>query len=389
MKRTMALLCAGALLCGLTACTSDEVKQEGLSPAAGGVQTNEAASAETSEAQTSAAQTTTQASSAKPAPDENSVTIATGQEQSPVDRLETVDYWFETEEEYREREEFPETTEDIFPDDEPLHEDDPDGAEIPLDEYIPLSAEDVYVYIEDENSLTTDTESFTLQVEYRGDAASEYCFGTYYTLKKEDETQRGVWHEVPFSENKFFNDIGLIINSEYPRNSISVSLSDRDYAQPLTAGIYCVDIELCDGVKKSMVFAVNEAYIPLSEGDILVEFTESEYYLGTDSVRIRLTYVGEDSGAGYDIGSSYSLEKWNDGWQSVPFAENAAFTLMAYQVGGGIDSNEITLGISDDMFAQPLTGGRYRITKSLCDGVSAQLEFELLVECCSIEAADE
>ena len=125
--------------------------------------------------------------------------------------------------------------------------------------------------------------------------------------------------------------------------------------------------------------AIEENHIPLEEKDVVVELNGEEFTTGTDSVQLTLTYVGENGGYDYTLGSEYSLEKWGDNgdWRSVPFAENVGFNAMGYLFGGTNKTTSFTVSLAEYMYAEPLTAGSYRITKPLCDGVNAYAVFVL------------
>ncbi|MGN0687757.1 MAG: immunoglobulin-like domain-containing protein [Oscillospiraceae bacterium] len=125
--------------------------------------------------------------------------------------------------------------------------------------------------------------------------------------------------------------------------------------------------------------ALEENHIPLEEKDVVAELSGEEFEIGTESVQLTLTYVGENGGYDYTLGSEYSLERWGDNgdWQSVPFAENVGFNAMGYLFGGRNTTASFTVSLADYMYAEPLSAGTYRVIKPLCGEVSISAVFEL------------
>ena len=120
-------------------------------------------------------------------------------------------------------------------------------------EITPLSENDIVIEIAQGQEITSDTDVLTLKIRYVGDAENaQYCFGCYYTLKTWDNSI-GDWREVQFGENIGFDELGYLIGSDCPENSISVWLKDDYYTEPLAAGSYLVEIEI-DGIVFSATF---------------------------------------------------------------------------------------------------------------------------------------
>lgn len=205
--------------------------------------------------QTSAASTTTAAK----APDETVVTTATEQPSTTAQTSSTT----------------AQTTafSSTVPSERPIEI--PEEPDEPI-ELLPLTENDIVIEIAQGQEITSDTDSLTLNIRYVGDAENaQYCFGCYYTLKTWDNSI-GDWREVQFGENIGFDELGYLIGSDCPENSISVWLNDSYYAEPLAAGSYLVEIEI-DGI----VFAATFEYKLIDEN--------SGYVI--DSAEGRLTLV--------------------------------------------------------------------------------------------------
>ncbi len=143
-------------------------------------------------------------------------------------------------------------------------EQEPDIPEIQPNEpeIIPLTADDVRMELKHDGIITTDTEYFTVEFTYVGDADHLYCFGCDYSLRKWAGDD---WADVEFSDNAAWNALGYLIGKESPKNSIGVSLSDDFYAEPLTAGTYLLVKPLCDGVVLEESFEIKS-----TENDLII-----------------------------------------------------------------------------------------------------------------------
>lgn len=116
-----------------------------------------------------------------------------------------------------------------------------------------LMENDIMLEIAEGIYITSDKQYITLNVTYFGNAENaEYCFGSNYTLKRWDDGL-GDWKTVEFAPDSAFDAMGYLIGSDYPQNSIIVSLNDDFYAQPLEAGSYLVELEI-DGITFSTTF---------------------------------------------------------------------------------------------------------------------------------------
>ncbi|MBQ4165682.1 MAG: hypothetical protein IJD85_05100, partial [Oscillospiraceae bacterium] len=135
--------------------------------------------------------------------------------------------------------------------DEPQDIDAPDYPDFV--EPVPLTEYDIMLEIPDGYTLTSDMSSFRVDLTYIGTAENaEYCFGSSYTLKYWNDSF-GDWTNVPFGANSAFDALGHLIGSNCPHNSITVSLNDDFYAEPLEAGSYLVEIEI-DGITFDVMF---------------------------------------------------------------------------------------------------------------------------------------
>ncbi len=253
MKRYISmLLCAAVLTASVSGCASDEVRND--APAAGGESKVESTviSATTAENTTNSSVVVT-----SPAQPPQTVTTATEVSEDSSVSAEVATTAKGTQAPAEESTEQPE--------------------EVTMEaEYIPLTENDVVMTLPTEE-LTTDTEKFTVQFEYVGEHRGEYCFGCEYTLKKWSD--EGEWVDFPLGENAAFNSLGYIIGSDSPRNSITVSLADDFYAQPVTAGTYLLVKPFCDGMVLEQTFVVKSV-----ADDLVVESESGTLTLVIDEI---------------------------------------------------------------------------------------------------------
>lgn len=245
MKKYISMLLCAVVL-AMTGCASNEVNS-GNAPAAGGDTTSATVSTTaeaTTAAQTTLAVTTTTTTPDAPVESDEAVSDESGDSTASVPPAESTVI---SEPHIPE-----EVTEEDVPEIEPV-----------FPEYVPMTSDDVMMELKYDGVLTTDTERFTVEFTYIGDAHSEYCFGCDYSLRKWNDNG---WEDVEFSEFAAWNALGYLIGKDCPKNSITVSLSDDFYAQPLTAGTYLLVKPMCDGVVLEQSFEIKG-----TDGDLLIE----------------------------------------------------------------------------------------------------------------------
>ena len=246
------LLCAAVLTTAVTGCTSDEVSSSGNAPAAGGqVATDSTASSTTDVEPGSKPVVTTVAITSGTTV---AVTTTAPEESNEISDDDTHDVPVANEPSESATVSQPYIPEEQEPDTPEIQPDEPEN--------IPLTADDVRMELKHDGIITTDTENFTVEFTYIGDADHLYCFGCDYSLRKWVDDD---WADVEFSDNAVWLMLGYLIGKESPKNSISVSLSDDFYAEPLTAGTYLLVKPLCDGVVLEETFEIKS-----TENDLVI-----------------------------------------------------------------------------------------------------------------------
>lgn len=120
---------------------------------------------------------------------------------------------------------------------------------------------------------------------------------------------------------------------------------------------------------------------PLRESDVEMTVAEETITDETERLTLRYRYVGGVVGAEYCFGADYTLERLTDGeWRVVPFSENAAFDELGYLIGTESPNQYTEVSLRDDFYAEPLTGGTYRVVKPIGD-VTLTAEFEIQALC--------
>ena len=279
--------------------------------------------------------------------------------------------------------EVPSATQDISAEFEIFEEGQSVATEIP-----------VTVTVDGGDTVSLGTDSIMLSLTYTGDSG-EYSYGSSYSLERFDENS-SEWVHIPFAEDVFFYLLAHIVSPESPHNTLTVSLSDSTYAQPLTAGRYRVGIGVTTPRDLFCEFVLTDAeppaedpetqetteteYIPLTDTDVIMEIAhDGDITTDTEAFTLNFTYVGTNTEHEYMFGCDYMLQRLDDNgeWNDVRFAENAAFVSLGYTISSSYPENSITVSLRDASYAEPLEAGTYRVVKHICDGVTLMQAFEI------------
>ncbi len=143
-----------------------------------------------------------------------------------------------------------------------------------------LTENDVLLTLPNGSVYTSDDKKVKVEISYIGAADSaEYCFGCDYTLYKwSNET--GDWAVVPFSDNAAFNALGYLIGTDCPTNSITVSLADDFYAEPLTAGTYLIVKPITADIELKTTFEYKDV-----EGGVVIEQESGKLELKINEIK--------------------------------------------------------------------------------------------------------
>ncbi len=223
-------------------------------------------------------------------------------------------------------------------------------------------------------AITAETPQIDLTFEYTGeDDFAEFTFGHEYRLEK-FAADDGEWEQVPFSEIGW-DDIGLIVGSENPKQHDTVYLDDKYYTEPVTDGMYRIVKEI-SGKEFYAEFTVGDPeFIPHSL-DVGFTVKGADWFeVDNESKQLTLSYTYTTDNL--HIYSDFRLQKrGKDGkWQEVPFAEGMGFDDYVIILDKDNPYAEETITLSDSMFKEPLETGTYRLLKDLCDCHTATAVF--------------
>ncbi len=234
--------------------------------------------------------------------------------------------------------------------------------------------------IESDGVITTDTESIKLYVEYIGKSAEEkFITGAEYALQKYDGDR---WSAFPFAEEMSWIAIAYEISAESCK-AFTVSLDDKLYREPVTAGKYRV-LKDISGVVFAEEFTVSDA-APESDSagaptdkDIRMTVIDSgDITTDTKQIKAKIEYIGNSDSANYYTGVNYELEKFNGGeWKKVPFAEDMYWNDIALELGKESRTQTIAVELDSSVYSEPVTTGKYRVVKYINGGVF-YAEFEI------------
>ncbi len=237
------------------------------------------------------------------------------------------------------------------------------------------------------NTFTTDDAEFTVEYEYIGGPEyAEYMYGYEYYLEK---LNNGKWEKVKFIDGMGFDDVGILIGTDYKKRTQTFSLNDgKTYEKELDPGSYRV-------VKK----IENETYyiefrIEPSENYKMPEFkkeyatvsiSDNKNVFTTDDKKFILEFrYSDDAPYGeYGFGHNFRLERQNDNGKWTDIELNNDFITCDCIPTIGTEYSPFTMEIplinEDDnpRYKEPLETGKYRLTVKI-SGVEYTVKFEIV-----------
>ena len=229
----------------------------------------------------------------------------------------------------------------------------------------------------DAPEISSDTEYVNLVFEYIGeDNFAEFAFGQEFYIEKEND---GHWEKVEFADNAGFDDIAYMIGTEYPESVVEIFIGKSLFKNPLSEGKYRI-------VKPMNV--IDDIFNLTAEFNITKgHFTSDDFNVNSSLHRfpdddkerkmtINYEYIGNDEDIDVWIYEDYRLQKINsDGkWEEIPMKNNI-FGSSVQKINKDNPIVSETIEIKDEYFKKPLTEGKYRIVKDLCDCTSVTAEF--------------
>lgn len=228
--------------------------------------------------------------------------------------------------------------------------------------------------------ITTDDQWFDVEVIYNGNEEEfeyEFNMASYYIEKLESD---GKWKRFYFHDDVAFCDgIDLILPEQRSfRRRIELNGS---YTEPITAGSYRAVICSYQGVDAVFEFVVEAV-------DGHKKFNDLEITLANDKIEektkfktlvVQYEYTGNDSDADFWIYNDFEVQKLdsNGNWQSYPFSKKVKFSEDVLRLDSKNTKGSETLRLNDEYFKKPLTAGKYRIVKPMCDCTNKYIEFQV------------
>ena len=237
------------------------------------------------------------------------------------------------------------------------------------DIYLRLDTTDIYndtknlsVTLLSENELITDN-SIYIQKNNNGEWETyrqnygSYSFFDNISVSKENPLTINIDVANFYTQqNSDYNNLELETRNEY---RIMKKINDVEYYAYFTVG----------------------AHIPeLKQGDVEISLSGADNLKVGDQqdITVNYRYVGNAEYADYGFCCEYTLEKLNSNgeWENVPFADNAAFIELGYNISTDYPTNSTTVYLKDDFYAEPLTAGTYRIVKPI-EGITFTALFKI------------
>ncbi len=229
--------------------------------------------------------------------------------------------------------------------------------------------------------ITTDSDWIDLEITYNGNEEEfeyEFNMASYYIEKLEND---GKWTRYYFRDDIAFCDgIDLILPDQ--RSFTRRVELGNSYTTEITPGIYRAVICSYQGVDAVFEFVVVEAF------DGHEKFDDLKITLANDTIEektrfktlvVHYEYTGNDPGADFWIYNDFEVQKLDeDGrWQNYPFSKQIKFSEDVIRLDAKNTKGSETLKLNDEYFKNPLTAGKYRIVKPMCDCTNKYIEFQV------------
>lgn len=229
--------------------------------------------------------------------------------------------------------------------------------------------------------ITTDDKCLDVEVTYKGNEEEfeyEFNMADYYIEKLESD---GKWKRYYFNDEVAFCDgIDLILPDQRSfKRRIELNGS---YTEPITEGTYRAIICSYQGVDAVFEFVVVEAF------DSHKKFDDLKITLANDKIEektkyktlaVQYEYTGNDPDADFWIYNDFEVQKLDEEgrWQPYPFSKKVKFSEDVIRMDSKNTKGSETLQLNDEYFKKPLTAGKYRIVKPMCDCTNKYIEFQV------------
>lgn len=229
--------------------------------------------------------------------------------------------------------------------------------------------------------ITTEDKWFDVEVTYNGNEEEfeyEFNMASYYIEKLDAD---GKWKRYYFNDEVAFCDgIDLILPDQRSfKRRIELNGS---YTEPITAGTYRAVICSYQGVDAVFEFVIVEAF------DGHEKFDDLKITLANDKIEektkykaltVQYEYTGNDPDADFWIYNDFEVQKLDEEgrWQPYPFSKKVKFSEDVVRIDSKNTRGIETLQLNDEYFKKPLTAGKYRIVKPMCDCTNKYIKFQV------------
>lgn len=248
-----------------------------------------------------------------------------------------------------------------------------DVIEKSLFSVVPVGDEDIYV--------DTDTDSISLEVIYNGDEEEfeyEFNMASYYIERLEEN---GSWKRYYFRDDIAFADGIDLILPDQRSFTRTIDLGDS-YTEPVTAGTYRAVIcsyQAVDAVFEFVVVEADDGHKKFDDLKITLANDKIEEKTKFKALAVQYEYTGSDADADFWIYNDFEVQKLDENgkWQSYPFSDKVKFDEDVLRLDSKNTRGSETLKLNDEYFKKPLTAGKYRIVKPMCDCTNKYIEFQV------------
>ena len=248
-----------------------------------------------------------------------------------------------------------------------------DVIEKSLFSVVPVDDENIYV--------DTDTDSISLEVIYNGDEEEfeyEFNMSSYYIERLEEN---GSWKRYYFRDDIAFADGIDLILPDQRSFTRTIDLGDS-YTEPVIPGKYravIMSYQSVDAVFEFVVVEADDGHKKFDDLKITLANDKIEEKTKFKALAVQYEYTGSDADADFWIYNDFEVQKLDENgkWQSYPFSDKVKFDEDVLRLDIKNTRGSETLKLNDEYFKKPLTAGKYRIVKPMCDCTNKYIEFQV------------
>lgn len=229
--------------------------------------------------------------------------------------------------------------------------------------------------------ITTDDKWIDVEVTYNGneeDFEYEFNMASYYIERLEENEK---WKRYYFRDDIAFDDGIDLILPDQRSFTRTIYLGDS-YTEPVTAGTYRAVIysyQAVDAVFEFVVVEADDGHKKFDDLKITLANDKIEEKTKFKALAVQYEYTGSDADADFWIYNDFEVQKLDENgkWQSYPFSDKVKFDEDVLRLDSKNTRGSETLKLNDEYFKKPLTAGKYRIVKPMCDCTNKYIEFQV------------